>query len=63
MARQGKCDRDRIRYEWHRDVPIERVYCPKCGDPLKKTNRLCKYRLSKVVPVITQGKRRPILEA
>jgi hypothetical protein len=38
MARQGKCARCKVRYEWSREIPLRRLRCTKCGGPIQATS-------------------------
>ena len=42
MAKQGKCEKCKIRWVWDVEVALKKLQCP-CGQPLKATTHLSNY--------------------
>lgn len=40
MAKQGKCERCRVRWVWKKERLLRLVPCPTCTGPLKSTTHL-----------------------
>jgi len=47
MARQGKCERCKVRYVWEKETPLKTMKCQKCGESLKPTSRQSKLKIIK----------------
>jgi predicted amidophosphoribosyltransferase len=44
MARQGKCPKCRMRWNWSKEIPLKELRCPQCSGPLKRTSYLSHLR-------------------